>query len=112
MIFDLGAIYAINRFHVWNYNENPPNLTDRGVNRVSVKYGTTPGLGSTLTGITNFAQADGISTDPGESFDEFRPFKARYIKFDIISNHGGDNNFCGLSEVQFHGVLVPEPEKR
>ena len=110
--FDLGAIYTINRFHVWNYNENPPNLTDRGVNRVSVKYGTTPDLGSTVTGITNFAQADGIATDPGESFDEFRPFKARYIKFDIISNHGGDNNFYGLSEVQFHGVLVPEPEKR
>ena len=35
----------------------------------------------------------------------FPPFAARYIKFDIDSNHGGDNNFYGLSEVQFDGSL-------
>jgi len=110
VIFDLGAIYTIGSFHVWNYNENPPNLTGRGVNRVSVEYGTTPDLGSTVTGITNFAEADGTSTYPGESFEKFPPFKARYIKFDINSNHGSDNNFYGLSEVQFYGELVPEPD--
>lgn len=110
VIFDLGAIYTIGSFHVWNYNENPPNLTSRGVNRVSVEYGTTPDLGSTVTGITNFAEADGTSNYLGESFEKFPPFKARYIKFDINSNHGSEENFYGLSEVQFYGELVPEPD--
>ncbi|MFK7911655.1 MAG: PEP-CTERM sorting domain-containing protein [Akkermansiaceae bacterium] len=107
--FDLGAVYTINSFHVWNYNEAPPNLTARGVNSVSVEYGTTVGLGSTVSGITNFAEADGLNTYAGENFSGFTAFNARYIKFDINSNHGGDNNFYGLSEVQFDGVLVPEP---
>ena len=110
VIFDLGAVYTINSFHVWNYNESPPNLTARGVNSVTVEYGETAGLGSTVPGITNFAQADGLATYAGEDFSGFTPFDARYIKFDINSNHGGDNNFYGLSEVQFDGVLaVPEP---
>ncbi len=109
VMFDLGGTYTINEFRVWNYNESPPNLTARGVNAVSVQYGLTPALGSTVPGITNFAQADGTNTYTGELFDSFAPFSARYIKFDIDSNHGGDNNFYGLSEVQFDGTLVPEP---
>ena len=109
VIFDLGAVYTINSFHVWNYNEAPPNLTARGVNAVSVQYGLTAALGSTVPGITNFAQASGLDTYAGESFSSFTPFNAQFIKFDIDSNHGGDNNFYGLSEVQFDGVLVPEP---
>ncbi len=104
VIFDLGAVYTINSFQVWNYNESPPNLTARGVNSVTVEYGTTAGLGSTVPGITNFAQADGLDTYTGENFSDFTPFSARYIKFDINSNHGGDNNFYGLSEVRFDGV--------
>ncbi len=107
--FDLGAVYTISSFRVWNYNESPPNLTNRGVNGVSVLFGTTPALGSTVPGITNFAQADGLNTYAGQNFNAFAPFNARYIKFDINSNYGDTNTFYGLSEVQFDGVLVPEP---
>ena len=105
VIFDLGAVYTISSFHVWNYNESPPNLTARGVNAVSIEYGATSALGSVLPGVTNFAKADGSAAYAGERFDSFTPFAARFIKFDINSNHGGDNNFYGLSEVQFDGVL-------
>lgn len=108
VIFDLGDVYTITSFQVWNYNESPPNLTGRGVNAVTVEYGETAGLGSTVAGITNFAQADGTNTYTGEVFTP-DAFNARFIKFDIDSNHGGDNNFYGLSEVQFSGTLVPEP---
>ncbi|MGD1978361.1 MAG: PEP-CTERM sorting domain-containing protein [Akkermansiaceae bacterium] len=107
--FDLGAVYLISQIQVWNYNENPPNLTGRGVNAVTINFGTTPALGSTVPGITNFAQASGLETYTGEVFNAFTPFTARYIEFDIDSNHGGDNNFYGLSEVQFDGVVIPEP---
>lgn len=109
VLFDLGDVYTINIIQVWNYNENPPNLTARGVDEVIVEYGTTVALGSTVAGITNFAQASGANTYTGETFNAFVPFNARYIRFDIESNHGGDNNFYGLSEVQFDGTLVPEP---
>ena len=109
VLFDLGDVYTINSIQVWNYNENPPNLTGRGVNAVSVDYGSTAALGSTVAGITNFTQATGANTYTGETFNAFSPFNARYIKFDIDSNHGGDNNFYGLSEVKFDGTLVPEP---
>ena len=107
--FDLGAFYTISSFRVWNYNESPPNLTNRGVNGVSVLFGATPALGSTIPGITNFAQADGLNTYAGENFSAFAPFSARYIKFDINTNHGDASTFYGLSEVKFDGVLVPEP---
>jgi len=107
--FDLGAVYTINSIHVWNYNESPPDLTDRGVNAVTIQYGTTLALGSTVPGITSFTKASGLGTYTGENFSGFTPFNARYIKFDIDSNHGGDNNFYGLSEVQFDGIPIPEP---
>lgn len=109
VIFDLGAVYTINSFRVWNYNEAPPDLTARGVNGVTVQYGITAALGSSVPGITNFAKADATNTYAGEEFSGFDPFQAQFIKFDIDSNHGGDNNFYGLSEVRFDGELVPEP---
>lgn len=104
VIFDLGDVYTISAIHVWNYNESPPNLTGRGVNSVTIEYGVTAALGSVVPGITNFAEATGSSNYTGERFDSFAPFAARYIKFDINSNHGGDNQFYGLSEVQFEGL--------
>ncbi len=109
--FDLGAEYTISSIHVWNYNEaTGGNLTERGVNAVTVQYGITLALGSTVPGITNFAQAPEpvTNTYAGEVFN-VTPFNARYIRFDIDSNHNGDNFFYGLSEVQFDGVPVPEP---
>ena len=112
VLFDLGAFYEIESFQVWNYNELDVggfNGTARGVNAVTVEYGDTAALGSTVAGITNFAKADATATYAGEIFNTFTPFTARYIKFDIDSNHGGDNNFYGLSEVRFTGTLVPSP---
>ena len=107
VVFDLGAVYRLDELRVWNYNESPPNLTARGVNAVTVQYGTTPALGNTVAGITNFTQADGTNTYTGEIFDltTGSPINARYVKFDIDSNHGGDNNFYGLSEVRFDARL-------
>lgn len=108
--FDLGALYRISSFNVWNYNENATGSQMlRGVNGVTVEYGATAGLGSTVAGITNFQVATGLNNYIGEDFSSFTPFVARFIRFDINSNHGGDNNFYGLSEVQFDGVPVPEP---
>ncbi len=101
--FDLGDSHNVSSFRVWNYNEAGAFST-RGVNSVSVEYGATPELGSTVTGITNFAQATGAGGYAGENFNGFTPFNARFIKFDINSNHTDASGFFGLSEVQFDGV--------
>lgn len=106
VVFDFGANYRVTGIRVWNYNEAPPNLTGRGVNEVTVEYGATLDFGATVPGISRFALADGTNTYEGEIFEDFEPFTARYIRFDIASNHGGDNQFYGLSEVQFEGELV------
>jgi len=114
--FDLGDVYTITSFQVWNYNElaGSVDLTTRGVKGVSVEYGLNESLGSTVPGINQFAQADATNTYTGEVFNGFAPFDARYIKFDIdeginVGNYGDTNTFYGLSEVQFTGTLVPEP---
>ena len=113
-LFDLGDVYKIDRMHVWNYNE-VGFFSTRGVNSVSVEYGETAALGSTVAGIINFDQASGAAGDAGQDFNGFAPFVGRYVKFDINSNHGENNGFYGLSEVEFHGELftggnaVPEP---
>lgn len=105
--FILGDVHTITSIQVWNYNE--VNLPLRGVNEVTIEYGTTAALGSSVPGITNFAVAAGAEGYEGEVFDGFAAFDAKYIKFNIDSHHGGDNNFYGLSEVQFSGTVVPEP---
>ncbi|MCA9270446.1 MAG: PEP-CTERM sorting domain-containing protein, partial [Planctomycetales bacterium] len=105
VIFDMGDVHTINSFNVWNYNEAGAFST-RGVNAVTVEYGNTPALGSTVSGITNFAQATGAAGYAGENFNSFTPFDARFVKFDIDTNHGDASTFYGLSEVQFDGPMA------
>jgi hypothetical protein len=109
--FDLGALYTIESFQVWNYNEfgGGSDLSSRGVDAVTVEYGTTSALGSTVSGVDSFSQAPASDSYTGEVFDSFEPFNARHIRFDVDSNHGSGASFYGLSEVQFNGTLVPEP---
>lgn len=112
VLFDLGAVYQVNSIDVWNHNSSiGSNETRRGVNDVTVKYGTAlygstnTATANTVAGITNFAEATGLATYTGQTFNAFAPFTAQFIAFEIDSNHAGDN-FVGLSEVQFSGTLV------
>lgn len=102
VIFDLGAVYTVNRFHVWNYNgaDDPK----RGINAVTIRYGKTSGLGSTVGGITSFDKAPGTSGYRGQAFASFTPFTAQYVKFDIESSYLGlPPTWFGASEVVFFG---------
>ena len=105
--FDLGAEYTISSIKVWNYFEGWGGSEQRGVNGVTVEYGTTAALGSTVPGITNFAAAAATNPYAGETFTLASSFDARYIKFDISSTHGA--TYAGMADVQFDGVPVPEP---
>lgn len=97
--FDLGDIYTINRFHVWNYIE-AAGYANRGVDGVTISYGKTEALGSTVAGISSFA-ASSTGGTWGQAFTAFTPFKARYIRFAV-----GNRDYVGLSEVRFLGNRV------
>jgi autotransporter-associated beta strand protein/VCBS repeat-containing protein len=98
--YDLGANYDLDNFHVWNYNE--VNLSNRGANLVEIFVASSESGSFVSLGQFNFANSGGVTTYLGETID-LSAFSAaddtRLIRFDIITNHGG--NQTGLSEVQF-----------
>lgn len=122
IVFDLGRIYDVSSFHVWNYNEEDPgsnpNRPARSIQDLEILISETSDLagfdaGGSFIKLTDpsdsdqtftFAQAPGDSGYTGEQFNV--GFRARYVRFDIFSNHPqADNNFVGLSEIRF----TPEP---
>ncbi|MCA9265007.1 MAG: DUF4457 domain-containing protein [Planctomycetales bacterium] len=116
--FDLGELSSVDAMKVWNYNEylvGRPELANRGVNEVEILVAGDDQVFQSL-GTYFFDPA----TNPDGSADtvnvlnlaqwiDLGGVEARYVKFDIVSSHGGDNGFVGLSEVQFFGAPVPEP---
>lgn len=107
--YDLGAIYSLDSFQVWNFNE--VNLGPaRSVRDVVVTYGETLALGSTLGSVTQFAAAPGTNNYAGQVFT-FAPISARFVRIESLNNYGGDR--VGLAEIQFNSApaatVIPEP---
>jgi hypothetical protein len=114
--FDLGSNYTVNSLTVWNYNETLPGREDllgRGANAVEILVASSEGGAFTSLGNFNFDIAPGLdNVDFGQNIDLSSlgaAGDARLVRFNITSNHGGDNNFVGLSEVRFDGAPIPEP---
>lgn len=63
------------------------------------------GWGTAITEVTAFAKAPGTETYRGEHFDFTSTITARYVLFDVNTNHGSTR--AGLSEVRF--TAIPEP---
>jgi hypothetical protein len=101
LIIDLGNVYQINRFHVWNYNETAGS--GHGIKNVDIRYSSTdPKATDNLLGAYVFAKG----VEQGKEYlgeDFTASFQARYIKLDINSNWDGDTFAYGLSEIQFYG---------
>ncbi|HWB02466.1 MAG TPA: DUF4457 domain-containing protein [Verrucomicrobiales bacterium] len=113
VVFDLGGNYDLNSFKVWNYNETRlAALTGRGANQVQISVSGSAAGPFTSLGDFFFNQATGSETTDFGQVINLAPFAAadntRLIRFDILTNHGGDNSFAGLSEVRFDGTAVPE----
>ena len=104
--FDLGAVVEIDSVKVWNYNETLPGrdeLLGRGVAAADILV-----AGEDLE-FTVLAEGVEFDIAPGVEDEDFGQIidlgvEARYVKFDILSNHDGDNDFVGLSEVIFFGA--------
>jgi len=112
--FDLEANYDLGSLTVWNYNESLPGRADlllRGSNEVEILVADSEGGTFTSLGDFVFAVAPGLDTvDFGQTIDLAtlpEAANARLVRFNITSNHGGDNNFVGLSEVRFTIAASP-----
>ena len=108
--FDLEANYDLNSVHVWNYNEATSGLSTRGAKNVEISVASSVGGGFTSLGGFTFTKATGQADYTGEDID-LSTFgaanNARLVRFDISTNHGGAQDFVGLSEVQFDANFTP-----
>ena len=105
--FDLGINTALHSVTVWNYNETArPDLVNRGANDVEILIATSEGGEFTSIGDFNFTIAPGVANQNFGQIIDLSSFPetgdARLVRFNIKSNHGGDDNFVGLSEVRFN----------
>ena len=103
--YDLGSAVHLTSVHVWNYNE--VNFPARGARQVQVLVASTAGGEDfTLLGTYTFIKASGLATEPGQHI-EIDQLNVRRVRFNILNNHGGDNEFAGLSEVKFYKQGIP-----
>ena len=107
--YDLGATYDLNGFTVWNYNET--GITSRGANAVTISVAASEGGAFTVVTTTTFDEAPNDAITDFGQFIDLSSFGAagnvRLVRIEITSNHGGDNEFVGLSEIRFDGQPAP-----
>ena len=104
VVFDLGAVVSLDRMKIWNYNETLPGREDLLLRGVALADISTAGDDLTFT---PFASNVELEISPGNEQVDFGQVislagtSARYVKLSLLENHGGDNDFLGLSEVRF-----------
>lgn len=105
--FDLGQLHDLSSLHVWNYNE--AGAVGRGARDVTVSVAENLAGPFAPAGSLVLPIATGLADYTGSTL-AFTASEARYVRFEITSNHGGDLSFAGLSEVKFFGTRTPAPE--
>ena len=96
--FDLGKTYRVNGVYVWNYNEGG-GWNSRSVKDVQIAS-SEDGKSFAPVGKFTFAEAPGTEADPGQAVPFRTPVRARYFRFQIVSNYRG-GEMSGLAEVRF-----------
>ncbi len=99
IVFDLGAVYSVDSFTIWNYE----GQDNSDIEDITVNYGTTVSLGSSLGGYTIPSSGSNPSTV------SFSTISARYIELDIATSYGGNNQRLGFTDIEFNNAVVPEP---
>ena len=109
--FNLGSVVSLDHMKVWNYNETLPGrgeLLGRGAQLADVSI-SSDGVAFVLLleDLTLDIAPGAEDVDFGQVIDLFG-VEAQYVKLSLKDNFdNGDNDFIGLSEVQF--FQVPEP---
>lgn len=122
--YDLGAVHLVTKIREWGYNSNfqvgipPVNIALIGPDQVEI-FTSTDNVNYASAGTVNFALAPGTASYTGNEIPV--ALNARYIRFEIKSNHDGAifdgtpaapgaidaRALTGLSEVRFEGTLAP-----
>jgi len=117
---DLENNYVLGAIHVWNYNETNASLSTAGAKDVEIWVSPTDSTAG-LVKLDNaggdwvFAKALGAAGYLGFDVDlsgvtnDSLLNNVRLVRFNMLTNHGQIKDLTGLSEVQFDGVVVPEP---
>ncbi len=110
LVFDLGKMLRVSGVYVWNYNEGG-GWNSRGVKDVEISA-STDGKAFRPVGTFMLAEAPGHDDDAGQAVPFPAVTRARYFKFQILSNYRGGES-SGLSEVRFSNAdvkaLPPHP---
>lgn len=103
--FDLGKVYAVGRFHVWNHNASP----SRGFDHVSVTVSADGKAWTPVAQRFRFAKAPRRDDYVGEDYEFTPPVKARFIRFHCDATHrvGGTRELAGLGKVRFYEADRP-----
>jgi hypothetical protein len=122
IVFDLGDTYNVEGIHVWNYWDVGAN-PNQGVDDVNVLFATTlsdtfgsaASVANDFSGSVSLNFAEQTATafqGAGELVSLGSTKSARYVLFDIQTNHGYgtlESSRVGIGEVRFTGTAVPEP---
>ena len=95
--FDLGKTHRVSGIYLWNYNEGN-GYNWRSVREVEISASTDEKEFIPLGKFT-FAMAPGTDDYAGEALPFAKPVTARYFRWKILSNYGGDAS--GIAEVRF-----------
>ena len=95
--YDLGQIYNLAGFYVWNYNEGGEYL-NAGIKEVEV-LASTEGEKFEPVGTFTLERANASNDYKGQTIAFKKPVKARQIRLQIKSNYGREQS--GLSEIRF-----------
>jgi hypothetical protein len=109
--YDLGAVYDLTGFHLWNGNQGSGINPGISAKETEVSFSTTSsnsGFGSAES--LSFTAAPGTNTYTGEDYSLSSQTTARWVRFDISSNHGSAFDRIQLAEVRFiANDVIPEP---
>ena len=108
LAFDLGETKRIESAVIWQYNEE--YFENRGVKDFDVLVSSDNVNWSTILSnqYLDRPPMNQRMLQEVQIFDFGTPTNARYVKIDILSNHG-HSSYTGLSEVKFIGTAIPEP---
>ena len=98
LVFDLGKMCRVNGIYVWNYNEGG-GWNSRSVKDVAVSA-SADGKRFKPVGAFTLREASGRDDEAGQAVPFPGVTRARFFKFQILSNYKGGEN-SGLSEVRF-----------
>ena len=102
--FDLGGVYELGSILVWNYNAR--GQTKRGIKRADISMWTQDTGWQKILNDCEFTEAEGSFDYDEPTHVKFDGVKAQRVRFDDLAKFG-DEEYVGLSEVQFFETPKP-----